>query len=182
MARQPSVFVREITNQEGQKLARISRRSNDAVRVRRAAVVLASAQGRPVSDICMLFQCSESYVRDVVHKFNAHGFGALDPKWSGGRPPTIDDAAIEQIARIALTAPTKLGRPFTVWSLAKLRDYLLEIEVVAEVSIERLRQLLHARDISWQAPRRSKPRTIRSLCPRCAGFFSCMTTHRPRGG
>lgn len=105
----------------------------------------------------------------------------MDPKWSGGRPKTIDDATIEQIARIALTAPTKLDRPFTVWSLAKLRDYVLEIKVVTTISLEWLRQLLHARDVSWQATQTFKPRTIRSLCPRCAGSWSCMTILPPMG-
>ncbi|WP_228835725.1 helix-turn-helix domain-containing protein, partial [Nocardia abscessus] len=27
-------------------------------------------------------QVSESYVRQVIHDFNAHGFEALDPKWT----------------------------------------------------------------------------------------------------
>lgn len=181
MAREPSLFVRDISPEEGQKLTRITRRSNDPIRLRRAAVVLASAQGRPVRDICMLFQCSESYVRDVVHAFNDKGFAALDPKWSGGRPRVIDDGTIEEICRIALTAPAQLGRPFTVWSLSKLREYLIDTKVVTAISIEWLRKILHGRDISWQATttwKASKDPQFLAKMDRILGFYD----HRPPDG
>lgn len=85
MARQPSVFVRPLSMEEGRKLQRISRSSKDPVRLRRAIVVLMSGQGQAVRDITSLMQVSEDYVRDVIHAFNERGFAALDPKWSGGR-------------------------------------------------------------------------------------------------
>lgn len=63
MARKPSVFVRSISDDEGQRLLRITRRSKDPVRLRRAIVVLSSAQGRPVKDIAALLEVSENYMR-----------------------------------------------------------------------------------------------------------------------
>ncbi|MDQ4145404.1 MAG: hypothetical protein M3198_17010 [Actinomycetota bacterium] len=39
------MFVRENSDEEGQRLMRISRTSRDGVRLRRAMIVLASAQG-----------------------------------------------------------------------------------------------------------------------------------------
>ncbi|GAA1291880.1 hypothetical protein GCM10009579_66280 [Streptomyces javensis] len=76
--------------EEGRRLQRISRTATDAVRLRRAIVVMMSAQGQSVPDITSLMQVSADYVRDVIHAFNERGFEALDPKWSGGRvfPPT----------------------------------------------------------------------------------------------
>jgi hypothetical protein len=38
------IYVRDITNEEGVQLKRILRRSNDSFRVKRAQVILASAQ------------------------------------------------------------------------------------------------------------------------------------------
>jgi transposase len=64
-------------------------------------VVLMPAQGRPVRTITSLLQVSEDYVRDVIHAFNERGFDALDPKWSGGRPRTINDQVRERIFLIA---------------------------------------------------------------------------------
>ncbi|MGW1811195.1 helix-turn-helix domain-containing protein [Streptomyces sp. NPDC002078] len=72
-------------------LQRISRTAEDPVRLRRAIVVLMSAQGQTVKDINSLMQVSEDYVRDVIHAFNQRGFDALDSEWSGGRPKTIGE-------------------------------------------------------------------------------------------
>jgi transposase len=55
------------------------------VRLRRAMIVLAWAQGWPAPDIAELAQVSHRYVRQVIHDFNETGFDALDPKWSRGR-------------------------------------------------------------------------------------------------
>ncbi|MGY2030273.1 helix-turn-helix domain-containing protein [Nocardia gipuzkoensis] len=80
VARKPGVFVRAVTPEEGRKLAQIARRSKQPIRVRRA--VVASAQHQAVGLIAKLMQVSESYVRQVIHDFDAHGFEALDPKWT----------------------------------------------------------------------------------------------------
>ncbi len=82
MGRRPEVFVRPLSMEEGRKLARIGRTAKDPVRLRRAIVVLMSAQGQAVPDITSLMQVSADYVRDVIHAFNERGFAALDPKWT----------------------------------------------------------------------------------------------------
>jgi hypothetical protein len=51
MARPPEVFVRPVTMTEGRRLQRIGRTARDPVRLRRAIVVLMSAQGQSVPDI-----------------------------------------------------------------------------------------------------------------------------------
>jgi winged helix-turn helix protein len=91
MARPPEVFVRPVTMTEGRRLQRIGRTAKDPVKLRRAIVVLMSAQGQAVPDIAQLLDCSPEYVRGVIHAFNRSGFAALDPKWSGGRPKTVSE-------------------------------------------------------------------------------------------
>ena len=83
MARKPEVFVRALTMEEGRRLQRITRSAKDPVKLRRAIVVLMSAQGQSAFAITALMQVSDDYVRQVVHAFNERGFEALDPKWSG---------------------------------------------------------------------------------------------------
>ncbi|RBO94331.1 helix-turn-helix domain-containing protein [Nocardia puris] len=80
VTRKPDVFVRAVSPEAGRKLARIARRSKQPIRVRRAVVVMASARHQPVGFIAKLMQVSESYVRQVIHDFNRHGFEALDPE------------------------------------------------------------------------------------------------------
>src|SRR3954451_2822906 len=87
MARQPEVFVRDLDPAEAQRLVKITRTARDRVRLRRAGIVLASVQGRSAAEAAAMFAATAQYAREVIHAFNDHGFAALDPKWSGGRPP-----------------------------------------------------------------------------------------------
>ena len=159
MGRRPKVFVRQISMAEGQKLQRIGRTAKDPVRLRRAIVVLMSAQGQPVPDIAHLLKVSEDYVRDVIHAFNERGFDALDPKWNGGAPKKTDDQTRSWICVIARCDPRFLGQPFSCWSLSKLRDYLIATKTVTTISRETLRRILHERGVSWQATKTWKAST-----------------------
>ena len=59
MARRPEVFVRSLSMEEGRRLQRITRTAKDPVRLRRAIVVLISAQGRPVPNVTSLMQVTD---------------------------------------------------------------------------------------------------------------------------
>ncbi len=74
------IYVREITNDEGAQLKRILRRANDSFKVKRAQVVLASAQKMRVPEIVKNFGFSTDYVSYVIHGFNDRGFGVLESK------------------------------------------------------------------------------------------------------
>ena len=109
MARRPSVFVRPLSMDEGRKLARITRTGKNPVRMRRAIVVLMSAQGQTVRDITSLLQVSDDYMRVVIHAFNERGFDALDPKPSGGRRKKIGEQLRSWISRDRSDVPRRLG-------------------------------------------------------------------------
>ncbi len=149
------VRARRLTDQEGQRLQQIVRRGkHESVRVRRAMIIMASASGTLVPAIARLVAADEDTVRDVIHLFNQKGLAALDPRWAGGRPRRISDEAIEVIVAAARTRPEKLGQPFTRWSLRKLADYLARHpDRPVRIGRERLRQILHARGISFQRTR-----------------------------
>ena len=148
------VRARRLTDQEGQRLQQIVRRGrHGSVRVRRAMIIMASASGTLVPAIARLVAADEDTVRDVIHLFNQKGLAALDPRWAGGRPRLISDEAIEVIVAAATTRPEKLGQPFTRWSLRKLAAYLADRDQPVRIGRERLRQILHARGISFQRTR-----------------------------
>src|SRR6266516_201907 len=149
------VRARRLTDQEGSRLQQIVRRGkHGSVRVRRAMIIMASASGTPVSAIARLVAADEDTVRDVIHLFNEKGLAALDPRWAGGRPRRISDDDVNVIVEAATTRPEKLGLPFTCWSLRKLAAYLASHpDRPVRVGRERLRQILHARGISFQRTR-----------------------------
>ena len=145
---------------KGRRLLQIVRRGkHGSVRVRRAMIIMASASGTLVPAIARLVAADEDTVRDVIHAFNAKGLAALDPRWAGGRPRLISDEDIEVIVAAARTRPEKLGQPFTHWSLRKLAGYLAGRDRPVRIGRERLRQVLHARGISFQRTRTWKEST-----------------------
>ena len=148
------VELREISNEEGNRLLRIVRRtSGSVVTWRRAQIVLLSAQGMSPTKISEVVFTDPDTVRDVIHNFNRDGFDALYPRYKGGRPPTFTLPVRREIKRIALSDPTDLGQPFATWSLSKLADYLVAEGVVTDISHEGLRQLLIGEGVRFQAVR-----------------------------
>lgn len=144
------VRVREITNDEGNRLLRMVRRSSGSVVTwRRAQMVLLSAQGMDTAQIAEVTFTSTDRVRDVLHNFNTDGFDSLRPKYAGGRPPKFGPVQREQIKQIALARPTDHGLPFSTWSLSKLADYLVAQGVVDDISHEGLRQVLRDEGVSF---------------------------------
>src|ERR1044071_8411250 len=136
------VRVRELSNDEGQRLLRIVRRSSGSVVTwRRAQMVLLSAQAMDVAMIAQVTFTSPDRVRDVLHNFNLDGFDALYPRYRGGRPPTFTLAQRRAITRLPPSRPQDHDLPFSTWSLAKLAAFLVAEGVVDDISHEGLRAL-----------------------------------------
>src|SRR5690348_2437193 len=145
------VQVREISNDEGNKLLRIVRRSSGSVVTwRRAQMILLSAQGMDPARIAQVTFTSPDRVRDVIHNFNTDGFDSLYPRYKGGRPPTFTLPQRREMKKIAKSKPVEHGLPFSTWSLAKLADFLVAEGVVDDISIEGLREILRAEGVSFQ--------------------------------
>jgi transposase len=145
------VRVRELSNQEGNRLLRIVPRSSGSVVTwRRAQMVLLSAQGMDVAQIAQVTFTSPDRVRDVLHNFNLDGFDSLYPRYRGGRPRTFTLAQRRAIKQLGLSRPQDHELPFSTWSLAKLADFLVAEGVVDDISHEGLRVLLHQQGVSFQ--------------------------------
>ncbi len=153
MARPPSVFVRELAPEEGQKLRNLSRRSKHFAVRQRAQILLASATGVGAPQIAAVLRTDENQVRRVIREFNADGMASLRPHTGGGRPRRVGDEARQRIVDVALARPGDLGEPGTRWSLPRLRRYLCRAKVVRSISVEHLRRLLANAGITHQRTR-----------------------------
>jgi transposase len=71
----------------------------------------------------------------------------LESKPRSGRPTefTEDDKAF--IAETSKCPPDLLDCPFKRWSLEKLRDYLIKEKIIASISLETLRTILHEKKV-----------------------------------
>ena len=72
------------------------------------------------------------------------------PDYGGGRPHKFGPDTRAEIARIALTRPKAVGKPYTRWSLTKLAKYLVEAGVVEDISVESIRRILDEEGVSYQ--------------------------------
>ena len=145
------IRVREISNEEGNRLLRIVRRSSGSVVTwRRAQMVLLSAQGMDVAQIAQVAFTSPDRVRAVLRNFNDDGFESLVPKYAGGRPPTFTLPERREIKKVALSRPIDHDLPFSTWSLTKLAEFLVAEGVVDDISHEGLRLLLREEGVSFQ--------------------------------
>ena len=134
LARPPSIFVRNLSPDEGARLRRLSRQSKVFAIRQRAQVLLASDSGAAAPQIAQVLQTDENQVRRVISEFNADGMASLRPPTGGGHPRRIDDVTRERIRDVALARPGDLGEPGTRWSLTTMRRYLIRHRVVAAVS------------------------------------------------
>lgn len=151
MARRPSVFVRELSPDEGQRLRSLSRRHKQFAIRQRAQILLASATGMAAPQIAQALLSDENQVRRVIREFNEDGMASLRPRTGGGRPRKSDVSA--RIVDVALARPGDLGEPGTRWTLRRLRRYLVRAKAVTSISVEGLRQTLRAAGVTYQRTR-----------------------------
>jgi hypothetical protein len=114
--------VRPISNEEGQKLARICRHPTDAYELHRAMVILQSAQGFTPLYIAEMVGYSPDWVRTLLREFNLHEFKMHKPNWKAGGSWKFTQEQKDQLVALATSWPRDLGRPCSQWSLARLRD------------------------------------------------------------
>lgn len=88
----------------------------------------------------------------MIYRFNEDGLcGIVWYPWlyTNPKPRRFLADVREQVAEVALSSPKALIG-MARWSLAKLRDYLVEQEIVPSISLESLRTLLGRHGIRWR--------------------------------
>jgi hypothetical protein len=157
---QDTVVARKLRPWEGKTLHAMKRQLSNAVNRLHARIILLSRGAVANGQIAKCCGCSPTWVRVIIHRFNRGGIDAITwyPYYchrSGPRKFMCD--VTEQIAQVALSPPKELIG-LSVWSLAKLRDYLVEQKIVPSISLERLRQFLRDRKVRWRSNGRLKAR------------------------
>ena len=146
------IHVRPITNEEGNKLVSIVRHGKDPIEVRRAQVVLSSAQGFAPPKIGRIVFMTSGYVRTLIHSFNLHGFKMLKPDWKPGGNRKFTDEEKKELVSLATSRPHDLGLPYQEWSLSRLKNEAEKRRIVADsISREWLRVILDESEISFQS-------------------------------
>lgn len=144
------IQLRSVREEEAVTLKRTVRKGRDAIARKRAACVLSALGGLTVPQIAKAQLLHETYVRKILHAFNVDGITSLGARYGIGRPRQITNEQCRKMVAVALTLPEQLGLPFGVWSLPKLRDYLIAQKVVATISDVHLGRILRREGLSLQ--------------------------------
>ena len=148
----PPLFIRPLTEDEHRQLE-ADRRMADVFRVRRAQIVLASAQRLSPKPIAQLVGCAVQTVRNVIHAFNTRGVEGLAKQSTRPKTvaPVLDAATCERLQHILHQSPRLYGKPTGVWTLALAAEVCYEHGVTARLmSDETIRRALQRLQTNWK--------------------------------
>lgn len=177
------VKARTLKPWEGRKLKSMKHQLTNAVNRLHARIILLSRGGGTNAQIAKQCGCTPTWVRTIIHRFNDGGIEAIAwyPYFCGPTGPRKFVAEIvEQICEIALSPPKQLVG-MSVWSLAKLREYLIAQKIVASISLESLRQLLRRCKVKWRHTKTWKDSKDPEFWPKYKRIKR-LYAKRPKGG
>jgi transposase len=146
------VKARMLKPWEKRNLKSMKRQLTNSVNCLHARIILLSRGGLNNRQIASCCGCTATWVRQIIRRFNRAGIDAISwyPYYCARAGPRKFFADIvEQICQVALSPPKKLIG-MSIWSLEKLREYLIEQQIIGSISLEWLRQLLKERRIRWR--------------------------------
>jgi transposase len=150
------IFVREPSDAERARLE-AALRASDAFTVRRAQIVLASAEGCRPRTIARGLRCATQTVRNGIRAFNAGGLAALAA--GSSRPksaaPVLGAAERERLRAILHQPPRALGHARSTWTLDLLaREAHGQGLSPTVLSGETIRQGLLRPGVGWKRAKR----------------------------
>ena len=152
----PPIFVREPSAAERARLE-AGLRAPSAFTVRRAQIVLASAEGRRPRAIARDLRCAVQTVRNGIRAFNAGGLAALAA--GSSRPksaaPVLGAAELERLRALLHQPPRAFGHPRSTWTLDLLaREAHGRGLSPTVLSGETIRQALSRLGVGWKRAER----------------------------
>ena len=148
----PPIFSRPVTDEERRQLE-ADRRTADACRVRRAQIVLASAQRLSPKSIAQVVGCSVQTVRNVIHAFNTQGVEGVAKQSTRPKTaaPMLDATKCDRLQHILHQAPRLYGKPTGVWTLALAAEVCYEQGITERLMRdETIRRALKRLETNWK--------------------------------
>jgi transposase len=118
--------------------ARARRPTGEYRQVLRARIVLAAAAGWANAQIARRLGIAPNTVRKWRRRFCQEGLAGLADRPRSGRPRTYPAAVVVEVKAIACELPATRGVPLGRWSLAELREEVITVGLVDDVSVATL--------------------------------------------
>ncbi|HWB34551.1 MAG TPA: helix-turn-helix domain-containing protein [Rugosimonospora sp.] len=148
----PPLFVRELSDAERREL-QAGLRSREAFTLRRAQILLASAEGQRPARIAAQVGCAVGTVHNTLHAFEKEGTGCLGEKKRGPKdvPPILGEAKADPLRGILHQSPRRFGKARSTWTLDLLADVTFEQGLTPRrLSHEAVRQAVKRLGHGWK--------------------------------
>jgi putative transposase len=142
----------DLSEQEWEALDRMRFATTEAALFRNVTIILMTAVGRTKASIASDLGCSPATVENVRQRYRQHGREGLRRIQSPGRPSRATAEYRVALRQAVQTSPQQLGYGFSVWSVARLGQYLKK-QTGISVSEDQLGGLLHQEGFSFQRPK-----------------------------
>ncbi|HEU5422538.1 MAG TPA: helix-turn-helix domain-containing protein [Nitrolancea sp.] len=144
--------IPELTAAEAEALDTLYRTTRDVrLRTRAQIVLLAGEQRLTAPAIARIVRESDQTVRTWLKRWLAEGVEGLQDRPMPGGPTKITAAYREQLLAAVRQRPRCLGRPYSLWTLQRLADYLAELTGI-RLTYETVRVALKAGGIVLSRP------------------------------
>jgi transposase len=123
------------------------------VRIRqRVQIILLAVERQMIApQIASIVRTNDQTVRNWIKRFNREGVAGLYDEPRSGAPPKVTAAYRQHLVEIVRRRPRSLGRPYSLWTLQRLADFLAE-ETGIRVSHVTVRQILADQGIVLSRP------------------------------
>src|SRR5574342_42165 len=121
------------------------------LRTRSQIILLAAEQKRSAPRIAALVRETDQTVRNWLKRYEAEGIEGLKTKPQPGPPEKGTPDYQARWLEVVRVRPRSLGQPYSVWTLARLADYLAE-QTGIRVEAETVRCHLKAADSVMSRP------------------------------
>jgi transposase len=145
------IQIRDIGTEELAELETLYRQTKD-VRIReRAQIILLAADGMIAPEIAKIVRRNDQTVRTWILRFNAEGITGLYDAPRPGAPAKVTPEYEERLLIVVRQRPRALERPYSMWTLQRLADFMGE-ETGLRVSAVTVRRVLAEHDIVMSRP------------------------------
>jgi transposase len=143
--------IRQIGPKEMAELETLYRQTKD-VRIReRVQIILLAAEGMIAPEIAKIVRRNDQTVRTWIVRFNAEGIAGLYDAPRSGAPPRVTPEYRERLLVVVRQRPRALERPYSMWTLQRLADFMAE-ETGQRFSTVTVSRILAAHDIVLSRP------------------------------
>ena len=123
----PPLRISPLSPEQLDELNGLYRTTKDVrLRTRTQMILLAAEQGMTSPGIAQIVRESEQTVRNWLKRYEAEGIEGLKDIPRPGAPRKVTPEFVNRLVEVVRLRPRSLGLPFSVWTLARLADYMAQ--------------------------------------------------------